>query len=54
LAKLVSLLASNLVYSAVHILYYRVIAPGLIEIVRVLHECMDPDRHLRGSSEDRE
>jgi toxin ParE1/3/4 len=38
----------------VHVLYYQVIAPGLIEIVRVLHERMDPDRHLRGSSEDRE
>jgi toxin ParE1/3/4 len=29
----------------VHILYYRVITPGLIEIVRVLHE-RDPNRHL--------
>jgi toxin ParE1/3/4 len=30
----------------VHILYYRVIAPELIEIVRVLHERMEPSRHL--------
>jgi toxin ParE1/3/4 len=30
----------------VHILYYRVIAPELIEIVRVLHDRMDPARHL--------
>jgi hypothetical protein len=32
------------------ILYYRAVAPELIEIVRVLHECMDPGRHLRESS----
>jgi toxin ParE1/3/4 len=31
----------------VHVLYYRGIAPGLIEIVRVLHERMEPSRHLR-------
>jgi toxin ParE1/3/4 len=30
----------------VHILYYRVIRPGLVEIVRVLHERMEPTRHL--------
>jgi toxin ParE1/3/4 len=30
----------------VHILYYRVIEPGLIEIVRVLHDRMEPRRHL--------
>jgi toxin ParE1/3/4 len=30
----------------VHVLYYRVLAPGLIEIVRVLHERMEPSRHL--------
>jgi toxin ParE1/3/4 len=30
----------------VHVLYYRVIAPGLIEIVRVLHDRMEPARHL--------
>jgi toxin ParE1/3/4 len=30
----------------VHFLYYRVLAPGLIEIVRVLHERMEPSRHL--------
>jgi toxin ParE1/3/4 len=38
----------------VHILYYRVITPELIEIVRVLHERMDPGRHLRKSSEGRD
>lgn len=31
----------------VHILYYRVAAPDLIEIVRVLHERMEPSRQLR-------
>jgi toxin ParE1/3/4 len=29
-----------------HILYYRVVDPGLVEIVRVLHERMEPGRHL--------
>jgi toxin ParE1/3/4 len=29
----------------VHILYYHSVAPGLIEIVRVLHERMEPGRH---------
>jgi toxin ParE1/3/4 len=29
-----------------HILYYRVIVPGLVEIVRVLHDRMEPSRHL--------
>jgi toxin ParE1/3/4 len=30
----------------VHIIYYRAVTPGLIEIVRVLHERMEPWRHL--------
>jgi len=30
----------------VHILYYRAIQPGLIEIVRVLHERMESSRHF--------
>ena len=30
----------------VHVLHYRVIAPNLVEIVRVLHERMDPGRHI--------
>ena len=30
----------------VHVLYYRVAEEGVIEIVRVLHERMDPSRHL--------
>ena len=30
----------------VHVLYYRVDRDGVIEIVRVLHERMEPSRHL--------
>jgi toxin ParE1/3/4 len=30
----------------VHVLYYRVADEGVIEIVRVLHERMEPSRHL--------
>lgn len=30
----------------VHVLYYRVAEEAVIEIVRVLHERMDPSRHL--------
>jgi toxin ParE1/3/4 len=33
--------ADERVSNPVHILYYRVIEPGLIEIVRVLHDRMD-------------
>ena len=29
----------------VHVLYYRVAEKGVIEIIRVLHERMDPSRH---------
>jgi toxin ParE1/3/4 len=30
----------------VHVLYYRVAMDGVIEIIRVLHERMEPSRHL--------
>lgn len=30
----------------VHVLYYRQAPGGVIEILRVLHERMDPERHL--------
>ena len=30
----------------VHVLYYRVAKEGVIEIIRVLHERMEPSRHL--------
>jgi toxin ParE1/3/4 len=35
-----------MVKKPVHALYYRAIQPGLIEIVRVLHERMEPSRHF--------
>lgn len=31
---------------AVHVLYYRAIAPDVIEFVRVLHERMEPSRQF--------
>jgi len=37
----------------VHIVYYRVIAVDLIEIVRVLHERMEPRRHVGGEPGDK-
>jgi toxin ParE1/3/4 len=30
----------------VHIVYYRAVTPDLIEVVRLLHERMEPRRHL--------
>jgi toxin ParE1/3/4 len=33
--------------SPVHVLYYRLVAPGVLEIVRVLHERSEPGRHIR-------
>lgn len=30
----------------VHVLYYRIVAPDVVEIVRVLHERMEPSEHL--------
>ena len=38
----------------VHILYYRSIALGSIEIVRVLHERMEPSRHLGARAEEKD
>lgn len=39
------------VASPVHVLYYRATEPGVVEIVRVLHERMEPSRHVgRGRS----
>ena len=37
----------------VHVLYYRAIQPGLIEIVRILHERMEPSRHFGTVAEGR-
>src|SRR5262245_12047388 len=30
-----------------HVVLYRIVGPGLVEIVRVLHERMEPSRHVR-------
>ncbi len=38
----------------VHILYYRVAAPDVIEIIRVLHERMEPGRHVEAALEDKD
>jgi toxin ParE1/3/4 len=35
-----------------HVIYYRAIRPGLVEIVRVLHERMEPSRHISDISKD--
>src|SRR3954447_17605730 len=34
------------VESPVHVIYYRAIAPDTIEIIRVLHERMEPRHHM--------
>ena len=36
----------------VHVLYYRVVRPGLVEIVRVLHERMEPGRRMGADPEE--
>jgi len=38
----------------VHVLYYRVIRPDLVEILRVLHERMEPGRHLGADNGDKD
>jgi toxin ParE1/3/4 len=38
----------------VHVLYFRAIAPELVEIVRVLHERMEPARQIGEVCEDEE
>jgi toxin ParE1/3/4 len=35
-----------------HVLYYRAVAPDLVEIVRVLHEHMEPSRHIGEAREE--
>lgn len=34
------------VVNPVHVIFYRVIEAGIVEIVRVLHERMEPGRHV--------
>lgn len=36
----------RLVAEPVHVVFFRAAGPGLVEIVRVLHERMEPERHL--------
>jgi toxin ParE1/3/4 len=35
------------VANPVHVLFYRMAEPGVVVIVRVLHERMEPGRHIR-------
>jgi len=35
------------VKAPVHVIYYRVVAADVVEVVRVLHEHMEPSRHIR-------
>jgi len=39
------------VANPVHVIFYRAFQPGLIEIVRVLHEHMEPSRHIGSDPE---
>jgi len=39
------------VAAPVHVVFYRMAGPDLIEVVRVLHERMEPSRHLGGLDE---
>jgi toxin ParE1/3/4 len=34
------------VANPVHVIFYRAATPGLVEIVRVLHERIEPGRHI--------
>jgi toxin ParE1/3/4 len=34
-----------------HVIFYRIVPPGMVEIVRVLHERMEPWRHIGPSAE---
>jgi toxin ParE1/3/4 len=36
----------------VHVIFYRALKPGLVEIVRVLHERMEPSRHVEAKTEE--
>jgi len=45
-----SRLSAN-VREPVHIIYYRILEGDLVEIVRVLHERMEPARHVGEASE---
>lgn len=34
------------VANPVHVIFYRIVRPGVVEIVRVLHDRMEPNEHL--------
>lgn len=34
------------VANPVHVIFYRAVQPGLIEVVRILHDRMEPGRHV--------
>lgn len=36
----------------VHVIFYRAVEPGLVEVVRVLHERMEPGRHVGSEKEE--
>jgi len=36
----------------VHVIFYRAVEPGLVEIVRVLHDRMEPGRHVGSENEE--
>lgn len=36
-----------------HVIFYRVMQPGVVEIVRVLHERMEAGRHVGGGGNDK-
>ncbi|MCC6778454.1 MAG: type II toxin-antitoxin system RelE/ParE family toxin [Hyphomicrobiales bacterium] len=38
--------AASRVKAPAHIVYYRIVGPETVDILRVLHERMDPGRHL--------
>jgi toxin ParE1/3/4 len=40
------------VANPVHVLFYRVISSGIVEIVRVLHDRMEPRWHIAGEGDD--
>ena len=41
------------VRNPVHVIYYRAVEPDLIEIVRVLHDRMEPSRHMEAESKNK-
>ncbi len=42
------------VANPVHVIFYRVVQPGLVEIVRVLHDRMEPSRHVGSGRQGKE